>query len=117
MVHDRVKGHPYLLVLTPIPTGDHSIGVYDLQSAEPQFYLGAYGYLLDGKVLLYDRDTESLWVEGDTSLNAIGGQQKGKQLPLVDRPAAVAWSDWKTSHPGSRLVVGGKDPETRPASH
>ena len=70
-----------------------------------------------GTYLLYDRDTESLWVEGDTSLNAISVQQKGKQLPLVDRPAAVAWSDWKTSHPGSRLVVGAREPETGPASH
>jgi len=110
VVHDTVKDHPYLVVHTPTPAGDRSIGIYDLESEGSRFRLGTSGYLLDGKVLLYDRETESLWVERDRSLDAISGPRKGKQLPLVDRPATVAWSTWKTNHPRSRLVVGSKEP-------
>jgi len=117
LVHDTIKNHPYLLVFTPVTPGEQTIGVYDLESAGSNFHLGTSGYLLDNKVLLYDRETESLWVEGEKSLNAISGAQKGKQLPLVDRPVTVTWSAWKTNHPGSRLVVGSRDDETVPAPH
>ena len=111
VVHDTIKNHPYLLVFTPVTPAEQTIGVYDLESAGPNFHLGTSGYMLDNKVLLYDHDTESLWIEGDKSLDAISGARKGKQLPLVDRPVAVTWSSWKASHPGSRLVVGSRDPE------
>jgi len=117
LVHDKVKDHPFLVIRAPTLEGDQSICVCDTQSAGPSFHLGTSGYLLDGKVLLYDRETESLWVEEGESLSAISGPHKGMKLPLIDRPAAVAWGKWKTSHPGSRLVVGSKDPESVPASH
>ena len=48
--------------------------------------LGTSGYLLDGKPVLYDHETESLWTENGDSLAAIAGRYKGKRLPRLASP-------------------------------
>jgi hypothetical protein len=71
------------------------------------------GYFHDRRPILYDRGTESLWIERDDALEAIAGKHKGKQLARIARPAPFAWHTWRLSKPRSRLVIGAD--RTKPA--
>ena len=62
---------------------------------------GVSGLLYNSDVLLYDRETESLWSQ--ILAKAINGPQKGKSLkplPLTH----TNWQDWKTRYPGSSVL-------------
>ena len=62
---------------------------------------GVSGLLYNSDVLLYDRETESLWSQ--ILAKAINGPLKGKslkQLPLIH----TSWKDWKAKYPGSRVL-------------
>ena len=62
---------------------------------------GVSGLLYNSDVLLYDRETGSLWSQ--IMAKAINGPLKGKrlkQLPL----SHTSWQDWKTKHPDSRVL-------------
>ena len=46
---------------------------------------------MDHVFVLYDRMTNSVWYpENDSSLQAVGGAQKGASLPFLDEPAPVS---------------------------
>ncbi|VAW55384.1 hypothetical protein MNBD_GAMMA06-1508 [hydrothermal vent metagenome] len=62
---------------------------------------GVSGLLYNSDVLLYDRDTESLWSQ--LLSKAVTGKYKGtnlKMLPVMH----TSWADWKRFHP-STLVL------------
>ena len=62
---------------------------------------GVSGLLYNSDVLLYDRETGSLWSQ--IMAKAINGPLKGKslkQLPLTH----TSWQDWKTQFPDSRVL-------------
>jgi hypothetical protein len=62
---------------------------------------GVSGLLYNSDVLLYDRETGSLWSQ--IMAKAINGPLKGrslKQLPLTH----TSWQDWKTQYPDSRVL-------------
>jgi hypothetical protein len=64
------------------------------------------GYFQDGKPVLFDRGTESLWVERDGFLTAIAGKHNRKHLNGHSHPKPVAWSQWVSVNSESRLLVG-----------
>jgi hypothetical protein len=106
VVNDVVENRPFLLLFDSTRPPVQSVGLFDAQLEGRRIILGTSGYLLDGKLLLYDRETESLWFEAVDSINAISGKRKGSRLPQIARPAPVAWNDWKSRSPNSRLLVG-----------
>jgi len=62
---------------------------------------GVSGLLYNSDVLLYDRETESLWSQ--LLSKAVTGQHKGtilKMLPVLH----TTWSDWKRFHPSSLVL-------------
>ena len=113
-VNDLVNDHPYLVVYNSSRPPEKAVSIFDSQVTGRRLALGTTGYFLSGRPILYDRTTESLWVEEGESFAAISGQQKGNRLALVSRPTPVAWSDWKRQNPRSRLLIGAKDPAAKP---
>jgi hypothetical protein len=78
--------------------------------------MGWTGYFLENKPLLYDRGTESFWLEeADGDLKAIAGTYKGAELPEIAESEAVRWSDWRGRYPQSRLLVGADRSKGRPS--
>jgi hypothetical protein len=113
-VNDLVNDHPYLVVYNSSRPPEEAVSIFDSQVAGRRLALGTTGYFLSGRPILYDRTTESLWVEEGESFAAISGEHKGNRLALVSRPAPVAWSDWKRQNPRSRLVIGARDAAVKP---
>jgi Protein of unknown function (DUF3179) len=113
-VNDMVNDHPYLVVYNASRPPEKAVSIFDSQVAGRRLALGTTGYFLSGRPILYDRKSESLWLEDGEAFAAISGDQKGNRLPLVARPALVAWSDWKRQNPQSRLVIGAKDAPVKP---
>jgi hypothetical protein len=62
---------------------------------------GVSGLLYNSDVLLYDRETGSLWSQ--ILAKSVNGSLKGHemtQLPLQH----TTWKDWRTRHPGTRVL-------------
>src|SRR5262249_1619650 len=108
VINDVIKEHPYLLVYSPGRPAERAVSIFDSGMKGRRVALATTGYLLKGSPVLYDKPTESLWVEIGETFAAISGKCKGSQLPLVSRPVPVAWSDWKSRNPQSRLLIGAK---------
>ncbi len=108
IVNDTIEEHPYLVHLDPFDRSA-TVSIFDARVDGRRITLGSSGLTIRGKHVLYDRGTESLWVDDGRALAAFTGEYKGKRLPLVARPAAVSWSDWSATHPQARLIVGSLD--------
>lgn len=66
---------------------------------------GHEGVLYRNSFIMYDRDTESLWVH--TTGECIKGDLKGRQLEFL--PSVVTtWGAWKKQHPKSLVLEGEK---------
>jgi hypothetical protein len=108
-VNDVINDHPYLVLLDVSEPAERSVAIFDSSLDGQRVTLGTSGYSLAGKVLMYDRESESLWVQDGNALRAIAGKRKGDEMHLVARPTPVTWSRWKARNPDSRLVIGEKD--------
>lgn len=62
---------------------------------------GVSGLLYNNDVLLYDRETESLWSQ--VMSEAIGGSRKGDRLEKLP-VANTTWGDWVTRHPDTLVL-------------
>lgn len=108
IVNDVIEEHPYLVHLDPFDRTT-PVSIFDATLDDHRITLGSSGLTIRGKHVLYDRGTESLWADDGRALTAFAGEYKGKVLPLVARVGAVAWDDWRASHPHARLLVGSLD--------
>ena len=62
---------------------------------------GVSGLLYQSDVLMYDRQTESLWSQ--LEMAAVSGPQVGRTLQML--PARhLTWSAWKKEHPGGLVL-------------
>jgi predicted metalloprotease with PDZ domain len=65
---------------------------------------------MDHVFVLYDRMTNSVWYpENDSSLQAVGGTQKGSSLPFLDEPAPVTLGAWLDAHPDSTILLASEE--------
>ncbi len=62
---------------------------------------GVSGLLYNSDVLLYDRQTESLWSQ--LMLKAISGQRRGEELTLL-AATHTSWAEWQKRYPDSLLL-------------
>lgn len=116
VVNDLVGDHALLILLNPLVPSDRAVQLYEPTVAGRRLTMGMSGYFLDAKPVLYDRGTESLWVERERSgLEAIAGSYKGTRLPQVGRPVPVDWGTWRGRNPGGRLLVGADRSRVVPA--
>jgi len=65
------------------------------------FNFGVSGLLYNSDVLLYDRQTESLWSQ--IRKQAIAGPLKGQHLQQIPL-AHTSWSDWQARYPQTRVL-------------
>jgi hypothetical protein len=106
VINDIVADHPFLIVVNLCESAEQEVSIFDAKLGEHRVTMAATGYFLDHKPLLYDRGSESLWVEDTGGLQAIAGKHKREKLPRVAALKPISWSDWKSGNPVSRLLVG-----------
>jgi hypothetical protein len=106
VINDIVSEHPYLVVLNPFAKQVVAFSVYDSMLDGRRITLAPTGYFQDGKPVLFDRGTESLWIEMHDGLTAMAGKLYRKRLMRVAIPAPVTWATWVSRNPDSRLLVG-----------
>jgi len=106
VINDVVEDEPFLVVGNIMAPREQAFSIYDGSIEGRRVTMASSGYFHSGRPILYDRGTESLWMEQEETLRAIAGTHKGKKLPRVARPVPVAWHTWRLSNPRSRLVIG-----------
>jgi hypothetical protein len=106
VVNDLIAEKPFVVVTNPWASAEEKTAVYEPVVDGARITLGSSGYIHQGRPLLYDRGTESLWLADLDGLKAVAGAYRGRTLRVVARPVPVSWSRWRSEHPRGRLVVG-----------
>jgi len=106
VINDVVDDQPFLITMNILAPPDRACSIFDATIDGRRVTLTSSGYFHGQSPILYDRGTESLWIERDDTLTAIAGKYKGKHLTQVARPVPIAWHTWRLSNPRSRLVIG-----------
>lgn len=103
IVNDTVGGLP--VAVTYCPLCNSGVAVERTVGGEVLDF-GTSGALYQSALVMYDRQTESLWTHFDG--RAVVGDYLGEQLALVPM-ATVAWDDFRRDHPDGE-VLGRIDP-------
>jgi hypothetical protein len=106
VVNDLVQDHPFLVVVNLFAPPTEAFSIFDSDHEGHRLTMAPSGYFHDGKPLLYDRGTESLWSEVGDGLRAIAGKHKGIELARVAHPVPITWQAWRSQNQQFRLLVG-----------
>lgn len=98
VVNDRVGGTPVAVTYCPL-CGSGVTFAATVKGRTRSF--GVSGLLYNSDVLLYDRETNSLWSQ--LLAKAVTGPMKGEKLEIVPT-AHTSWEDWRTRHPGTLVL-------------
>jgi len=98
IVNDKIGDVSFSVTYCPL-CGSGMVFSADFDNLELTF--GVSGLLFDNNVLLYDRNTESLWsqVMGE----AISGKLKGSRLQLLP-VTHTTWAGWRKQHPNTDVL-------------
>ncbi len=98
LVNDELGGEPVLVTFCPLcGTGM----AFDPCVDGRRLTFGVSGLLYNSDVLMYDRQTESLWTQ--IGSRAVSGPLRGKelrQIPLLH----TTWGRWRKSHPETLVL-------------
>jgi hypothetical protein len=98
LVNDSVGGRPILVSYCPLcGTGI----VFDRRREEVTLRFGVSGLLYKSDLLMFDRETESLWSQIEA--RAVTGPRLGQRLSLV-RSRMEPWGRWKAAHPATTVL-------------
>ena len=98
IVNDTVNGVPVSITYCPLcGTGMAFRRDFDGESTT----LGVSGLLYNSDLLLYDRQSESLWSQ--VMGQAVSGPRKGERLIPVPIEHTT-WEDWKKQHPQTEVL-------------
>jgi hypothetical protein len=98
LVNDGVGGEPILVSWCPLcGTGM----VFDRRIDGQPRRFAVSGLLYRSDVLMYDRETESLWSQ--IASEAISGPLQGQRLVLL-RSQLTTWGDWKRRFPATTIL-------------
>ena len=98
IVNDEIGGRSFAITYCPLcGTGVAFDATIDGKVTE----FGVSGLLYNSDVLLYDRNTESLWSQ--VLARAISGEQVGKELSMIPI-AHTTWRDWSITHPDTLVM-------------
>ena len=98
IVNDRVGNQHYAVTYCPLcGTGM----VFASNIADTALVFGVSGLLYNSDVLLYDRNSESLWSQ--ILAKGVTGPFKGVQLPQLPS-VHTTFGAWKKKHPGSLVL-------------
>ncbi|MGK7397495.1 MAG: DUF3179 domain-containing protein [Candidatus Cyclobacteriaceae bacterium M3_2C_046] len=98
IVNDLFGSRP--VVITYCPLCGSGVA-FDGQIEEKRRTFGVSGLLYNSDVLLYDRQSESLWSQ--IKLEAISGPMRGKELTMLPT-SNTTWQEWKKQHPNTLVL-------------
>lgn len=98
IVNDVVGGVPVTVTYCPLC---NSAVAYERVLDDRTLEFGTSGRLLNSSLVMYDRQTGSLW--SHFTGQAIVGDLVGERLP-VSPLATVAWDDWRSAHPNGLVL-------------
>ena len=99
LVNDTVGGVPVTVSYCPLC---NSAVAYDRNAAGRILDFGTTGMLYQSSMVMYDRQTQSLWTHFDGM--AVIGELAGTRLDF--RPMAiVSWAAWRDAHPGGLVLT------------
>jgi hypothetical protein len=102
LVNDMLGGTPILVSYCPLCG---TAMVFNRQIDGRTQIFGVSGLLYRSDLLLYDRDTQSLWSQ--IRSEAVTGPSLGRRLVLL-RSRMMHWREWRELHPGTTVL----SPET-----
>jgi hypothetical protein len=98
LVNDTLGGRPILVSFCPLcGTGL----VFDRRVAGEVLRFGVSGLLYRSDLLMYDRESESLWSQ--ISAEAVTGPRLGARLSLL-RARLERWDRWRAAHPETTVL-------------
>ena len=98
IVNDKVGGKSVVVSFCPLcGTGM----VFDADSGGRGLTFGVSGLLYQSDMLLYDRQTESLWSQ--VKSEAVTGKLMGRKLKLLSS-THTTWKAWKKKHPKTLVL-------------
>ena len=98
IVNDRFGHRPIVITYCPLCGSGMA---FDATIEGRHLIFGVSGLLYNSDVLLYDRQTGSLWSQ--IMSTAVTGTMKGTQLQSIPI-AHTTWRDWKTRHPDTTVL-------------
>jgi hypothetical protein len=98
IVNDRVGGEPITVTYCPL-CGTGMAFLAEREGRPVSF--GVSGLLYNSDMLLYDRETESLWSQ--IMARAISGPLRGTELTSVPI-SHTTWADWQARHPETQVL-------------
>jgi len=110
IVNDFFGAKP--VVITYCPLCGSGIAFYAKVDGKNSTF-GVSGLLYNSDVLLYDRETESLWSQ--IMAQAVTGSMKGSELEIINT-INTTWKEWKHTHPHT-LVLSTKTGYVRNYHH
>ena len=100
LVNDTVGEVPVTVSYCPLC---NSAVTYDRRAADRVLDFGTSGSLYQSSLVMYDRQTQSLWTHFDGK--AVIGHLAGAQLDFYPTQI-VAWSEWLRDNPEGRVLAG-----------
>ncbi len=98
LVNDELGGDPILVSFCPL-CGTALVFDRRLQGQSRTF--GVSGLLYQSDLLMFDRETESLWSQIGAS--AVTGALMGQRLQLL-RSKISTWKQWRVAHPNTTVL-------------
>jgi len=99
IVNDDFDGVPVVIAFCPLcGSGMAFSAKIDGQART----FGVSGLLYNSDVLLYDRQTESLWSQ--IMMQAVAGPDSGKELDFLPT-TATTWGNWRAAHPTTLVLT------------
>jgi hypothetical protein len=98
IINDTVAGNPVTVSYCPLC---NSAVAYSRRAAGRVLDFGTSGMLYNSALVMYDRQTRSLW--SHFTAQAIAGALTGTTLDTIP-VQTVAWGDWRAAHPDGLVL-------------
>jgi len=98
LVNDTIAGRPVTISYCPLC---NSAIAYDRRLGDRVLNFGTSGMLYQSALVMYDRQTESLW--SHFTGEAVIGVLTGEKLDLIPM-STVSWSDWLEANPDGLVL-------------
>lgn len=98
IVNDVVGGMPLVVSYCPLCG---SALVFKATIDNQRLSFGVSGLLYNSDVLMYDRQTNSLWSQ--LMMHAVTGSMKGQTLSFIEAEQTT-WGDWRQRHPQTQVL-------------
>jgi len=99
IVNDSLGGRAVVITYCPLC---RSAYVFDRQVGEQVLDFGVSGLLYNSNVIMYDRQTESLWSQ--MAEEAIDGQMREARLRQIAAATSTSWQQWLSQHPDTQVL-------------